>query len=396
MLAGVFTGATADPPKDAGADLIDCRKKKDLPDPNKPVVLVAAGDSLTSAHIQTGYGLGRCDNTAADFRKLTGNEATKSYAAKYFQLNKQITDYYNFARTGFSTINMLGAKATDTDACGTKWDRTKPPVGLAEDVIAAAKKQAGTSAYFVTTGGINNTNWTDVLKEMAKCAGLETVMNSGLVTFKNKFYYVVPKVDANDPPLGRKKNLIRKGGACVAMVWVPKVIGEDLKVTRIKVDPYDGPGGDAVSADSKKIGTDAAQIAQAVLNKGADKVVWMLYYDINPAQINLNEFAKALLAKEAPVLEGVAAILPKNSKMSLIDPLFVPDVRAFVKAINDDLSTNLAALKNPKVSIIDPGKAAANLLLVAGDIQETAAGGSPHPNDSGHTKLCTMLDAAWK
>jgi hypothetical protein len=80
VLAGVFTGATAEPPKDAGADLIDCRKKKDLPDPAKPVVLVAAGDSVTAAHVQTGYGLGRCDETAADFRKLTGNEATISYA----------------------------------------------------------------------------------------------------------------------------------------------------------------------------------------------------------------------------------------------------------------------------------------------------------------------------
>ncbi|MBB5868901.1 hypothetical protein F4553_002280 [Allocatelliglobosispora scoriae] len=387
--AGTPTGHAPQAEKDESADLIECRDPAKIPDPKKPVTLVATGDSLTSAHHQTGFGIGVCDNTAADFRALKGNDATFSYAGLYFGMNKQITSYYNFARTGFTTSDIRGAAAATTDACTNVWGRNGSPLAQAEKVIAAAKKK-GDAAYYVTTGGVNNTNWTTVVAKLAECAGLDFAMNNllagaGNVGAKVKFYYVVPKAAPTDPPLGLKKNIIAKGGACYARVD----FAGQLWWTRVGVPAYDGPGSAAVSPLAAAIGPDVTAIVNAVLAKGADKVVWMPYYDISPANIDVANLG--LAAAKAKLPAWAAGWLPATVAafdMSLIDPLWVGDVRKLVKDLNDVIT--LAMPANAKAAM---AKAA---VLLPGDIQNTGIGGSPHPNAKGQQKLATCLDTAFK
>jgi hypothetical protein len=204
-----------DPPGES-AGLIQCRDPKKIPDPAKPVALVAAGDSVTSAHNQTGFGIGKCDNTAADARGLKGDDANFSYAGKYFDINKQITAYYNFARTGFTTdaIRNASVKNKTTDACGNDWGRNDTPLNLAVNAVKAAKA-AKSAAYVVATGGVNNTNWTTVVAQLAECQGMEFAANTllaGVPGITVNSYYIVSRLKPTDPPQP-KKNLITNGGA---------------------------------------------------------------------------------------------------------------------------------------------------------------------------------------
>lgn len=345
---------------------------------------------MTSAHNQTGFGIGQCDNTASDARKLTGNDANFSYVGKYFNLNKQIIAYYNFARTGFTTDDIRNAKAGKTfDACGNDWGRNDTPLNLAVKVIKAAKA-ANSAAYYVTTGGVNNTNWTSVVAKLAECQGLGFAVNTllaGVPGVTVKFYYVVPKVAPTDPPFGLYKNIINQGGACYATVktggWFPQTWW-----TRVGVPAYDGPGSPAPSALSKQIGPDAAAIVNAVLGAGADKVVWMLYYDLTPANIDVANLG--LAAAKAKMPAWAVKLLPANVNaflVSLIDPALTGQVRTLVTNLNTTIKNAIPA--NAKVAV------QAAPALLPGDIQNTGIGGSPHPNDNGHTKLANTLNTAF-
>jgi hypothetical protein len=385
---GGTDSATADPPG-ADADLIDCRDPNTIPDPSDPVTLVATGDSITSAHNQTGFGIGTCDNTTSDARLLTGNDANFSYAGVYYGLNKQITSYYNFARTGFSTNDIINAVAGTPDACKNAWNRNDTPLNLAVNVIQKAKA-AGNSAYFVTTGGVNNTNWTSVVSKLAECQGLDFAANTllaGVPGITVSFYYVVPKMLPTDPPLGLQKNIIKMGGACYTVVK----LGGPLPQTwwsRVAVPQYNGPGSVAPSALSASIGPDAATIVNTVLNAGADKVVWMLYYDITPANIDVANLGLAAAQAKFPAWAAQflpAAVAPLN--ISLIDPLYAADVRTLVNNLNATIQAAIPA--DPRVLVQVPPA------LTGNDIQNTGIGGSPHPNASGHGKLANTLNAAF-
>jgi hypothetical protein len=156
----------------------------------------------------------------------------------------------------------------------------------------------------------------------------------------------------------------------------------------VGVDAYNGPGSPNPGALSKQIGPDVTAIVNAVLGNGADKVVWMLYYDINPA--NLDVASVGLAAGKAKMPAWVSKFLPATVKpftVSLIDPLFVPQVRTLVTDLNTTIKDAIAA--NAKVSVQTPP------ILLAGDFQDTALGGSPHPSDKGHTKLANTLSAAF-
>lgn len=97
---------------------------------------MTTGDSVTSAHHQWGFGLGKCEFTSADpMRMLTGDNPIWSYVFQYGKLNRKVVEYYNSARTGFTTTLIRSARDTDTDGCDNKWDRSKPPVTLADTAV---------------------------------------------------------------------------------------------------------------------------------------------------------------------------------------------------------------------------------------------------------------------
>lgn len=369
-------GLAADDPKDESADLIKCRKKNELPDPNKPITLVGAGNSLVSAHHQTGFGIGTCEHTASDDRKLTGNDAWFSFVGKYFNTNKQILDYYNFARTGFNTKDIVAAAAADKDGCETPWNRNDAPIKLSEKVIKAAKA-AGRAAYFVADGGVNNTNWVKLLGQLAKCFGLDFAVNNllwvtGVFLVRVGFEYKVLN--------GLKKDIIKKGGSCITTV---KAFGFTW-ATRIEVPAYDGPGSAAPSALARRIKGDVASAIKTVLDAGADKVVWLLYYDLNQAKVDIANLALAAAKSQFP--DWLNRRLP-NSVATFNVPIIDSDFAADVTKMTTDLDNEIIAgvPNNAKVKTMTAPA------FVPADIQNTAIGGCPHPSDSGHTKLADQL-----
>ena len=375
----------ADEPKDEKADRIKCRKPGGIPDPKKPITLVAAGNSLVSAHHQTGFGVGTCDETAADGRGLKGNDANFSFAGKYYEANPQIVEYYNFARTGFSTKDFVAAAAADTDGCETPWNRNDTPLNLSKKVIQAAKA-AGRSAYFVADGGINNTNWVKLVGQLGKCYGIDFAVNNLLTGARNfgvqvDFYYVVPKVAPNDPPRGLKKNIVKKGGACYGTVTV---LGR-VWWTRIDVPAYNGPGSDAPSELSKRIKKDVGDAIQVLLNAGTDKIVWMLYFNINPAKVDVANLGLAWARAQMPA--WLARWLPNSVwawEVALVEGDFAGDVNTMTTNLNNEIKGGIPV--NAKVKAYEPVN-----LLGTDEIQKTAIGGCPHPNDNGHVKLKDKL-----
>jgi hypothetical protein len=373
---GADSALAGSQPLDEKEDLISCRSRREVP---RPVVFVAAGDSITSAHNQTGFGLERCAKTKADFRELPGNDGVFSYAFDYFGKNEDVVDYYNFARTGFSTINMLNAKQATTDGCGNEWNRTMSPADLAEKVIRKAKRD-GEKAHVVTTGGINNTNWSDVLRELVTCQMLEIL--SPAAHWGHMFEWIVPRVNNNEPALGLKKNAISQGAVCLGY-YVNLIPFQRDIITSVVIPPYDGPGSRAPSAASLRIGADAKQIALKWQQAGADKILWLLYYDIMPAEVNMTMFAPLALGAMHPALRYLLPV-PQSWTASLIDPIFTAEVQGYVAKINEELTNNLAATYTLK---IDPP-------LTMSEIQNTMAGGAPHPSAAGHAKIATKVFTA--
>ncbi|WP_157545482.1 hypothetical protein [Hamadaea tsunoensis] len=347
-----------------------CRDPNTIPDPNNPVVLTATGDSVTSAHHQFGFGA-MCANTSFDNRNLVGNNAIFSYAGRYTNnLNPNVSEYYNFARTGFTTRDMLAAGPATPDACGNPWGRAAAPVAQAAAVTRQAKAD-GKKAYYVTTGGINNTNWTTVLQQLIKCRGLEFAAQ----TWANMSTFTWAAI-------GGRNGIITNGGGCVWRIRNPNPFGTDWFI-REGVPRYDGP------AQYPTITADAGTIVQTMLNAGADKVVWMLYYDINPANIDIGNFGWYYVRAYSP--GWVVGLMPPTvtpTLQPLVDPAWVGAVRTVTTDLNNAILAGIPA--NPKVLAQTPP------LFAAADIQTTALGGCPHPSASGHDKLAARLDAAFK
>jgi hypothetical protein len=82
---------------------------------------------------------------------------------------------------------------------------------------------------------------------------------------------------------------------------------------------------------------------------------------------------------------------PVRVPVSLVDPVWA----ATAKKMSADLSAAIVKdlpKNNPKLKIGDAAKAAQ--VIGGADLQETAIGGSPHPNDKGHDKLASILTDA--
>lgn len=354
--------------RDALKDRIRCRAVETV---QNDTVLTATGDSVTSAHHQFGFGLATCANTSFDHRNLPGNNGVFSYAQRYFDANGSIVDYENFARTGFDTGLMLAAGPGNTDACTNFWARGSSPVGLAAARIAKAKADKH-KAYHVTTGGANNTNWATILKQLAKCRAMEYAainLNPG---------GVLRMIWGSEEG---KAGIITKGGGCALWFDNPLPAGEDYYYN-VDIPPYNG------AAALPRISADVNTIVNTLLAAGADKLVWMLYYDITPAQVDVGNFGWTLLRSVAP--EWAKGYIPPTTTpwmWTLLDPLWVPAVKALQSDINFAIWWGMPSDQRAMVAFPPT--------FTAADMQVTAGGGSPHPSPAGHAKLAATLAAVF-
>lgn len=327
------------------------------------VTLVAIGDSVTSAHIQTGFG-NNCANTTADSRRLRGNDGKTSYAGQYVDnLNRDVVRYYNVARTGFDTAMMRQMAANNTDACRNFWGRNAAPIELLFGAVRQAR-YLGDHVYAVGTAGANDTNWVKIIENALTCRALEYV--------DSKVPEALARVVWNTPTGEMPAQLIPDGGACTLLTTVA---GEDLRL-RHEVPAYNGAMKLPAVSENVRILTDA------MLRAGADKVVWMSYHDISPAQIDIAGYIEALVRSELPA--NVSNELPhlQQHLVTLIDQRFAGAVQGMVNGMN-------AAVWG---GIPDDGRVAmADQAVGPGGIQVTMIGGSPHPNQIGHGQLAQEL-----
>ncbi|WP_405093301.1 hypothetical protein OG767_10960 [Micromonospora sp. NBC_01392] len=363
--------------------------------PAAPAVLVATGDSVTSAHIQAKHHHEpkKCavnQNTQADQRGLPGNDMTSSYAGRYVTaLNQDVVEYYNFARTGMGTGDILGAPATYPDACENLWSRTSPPIALAEAAVAKAK-QDRRKAYFVTTGGINNTNWTQVAQGIAMC-GMAELMRTEMVKYfiRNNLPLnaVMRWYDTTGKQIGRDD--VIKGGACQVVLQENVNAGNEKEVTvdrlRFVVPAFDGP------ANYAKITADANAITTRMVRAGADKVVWMGYYDITPAKVALGSFAQTYVqnTKLPDPVKGALPNIPDVEVDLVTQPAWKTQVQTWTKDVNNAIRASI--LPADPIVRFQPAPA-----LTSDKIQKKLIGGCPHPNLPGHDELAKALDAAIK
>ncbi|GIH04197.1 hypothetical protein Rhe02_22640 [Rhizocola hellebori] len=359
------------------------------------MVVVATGDSVTSAHIQIKHYHvpKKCSvnqNTQADTRGLHGNDMTASYVGKYVSnLNTSVVDYYNFARTGMGTPEILGAPAIYQDSCENPWARAFPPMALAEAALTKAK-QDGRQAYYVTTGGINNTNWTEVAKGAAFCGMAEFLRIQAVRYFVRNtlpFNAVMRYYDTQGRPTGRD-NVIR-GGAC-QVVLQEEITGNrprDITIERLRFDipVFDGP------THYPTITRDVNTITTKALAAGANKIVWMGYYDITPAKVSIGTFASTWVQNtELPdVIKGALPNIPDVELDLVTGQAWKTQVQTWTNQLNAAIKASILPA-DPKIRFVKPPA------LGADKIQKTMIGGCPHPNLSGHDDLAGALNTAFR
>jgi streptogramin lyase len=361
-------------------------------------VLVATGDSVTSAQNQYVSGIPGtlaipgvppgppCPNISADQRRMTGDDGRFSYAGRYFGMSGTAIQYWNFARTGYGTGDMLN-KNPPPDACGNAWTGdalaggVKSPADSAAAVIKAARA-AGYNAYYVTTGGVNNTNWTTALGGLAVCrawADATTILSRyskylrGAVTATFKWGF------------NGEQGIFPKGSTCSLTVAYPG----GTSIWTQKVPKYDGlagvacskkPGGPELSC----VNADATTIVNKELTAGADKVVWMQYYDMTLANVDVGPLLWAYL-KSVGYFAGVLPAQPPRYLVPLLDPIWQSAAKNFIDQLNVAIFNGLNSAASPKVKMGYPA------IISSRDIQATGIGGSPHPDEAGQQNMAIQL-----
>jgi hypothetical protein len=371
--------------------------------------LVASGDSVTSAHNQVNSGVPTaafpCPGTTAIGTGI-GNDHRFSYAYGVFTGDPRFGAgaYYNFARTGFDTRQMLTAGAATTDACNNKWgDTIRNPALRASNPFALVLRAAGyemakgRKVAWATTGGVNNTNWTGLLINYAACDLLGRVSRANAVLRNTSTFVVTPTGQAAhtfDGTIADGQSLtglLQRGGTC--NFSIPRVVNRTFTVPLFNI----ATSGPVITAD-------ITTMVSGGLVAGISKIVWVGYYDMSLATINISG-ALAGLGVPAATITAILRVLAQAGIGQIVP--FVSGggarglvVQGYLDQLDDAIckGVGLGALSAQLLiaPIPVPGTASCTRWKDAGftaatDMQDTAPGGSPHPSTAGHAKLAKMV-----
>ena len=323
-----------------------------------------------------------------------GNDPFFSYASGVFHGAGKFAGgkYYNYARTGYSTRKMLIAPPGTTDACGNVWGKPAPPFGMVLNT-AAWEKANQRKVSWVTTGGVNNTNWSTMLASFVECSALQsiTTANRSLRSRGVFSLTIAPTSIAPHTIDGTMSDrlildlLLARGGTC-SFTWSVGVVGGSKLITVPVFDlPTTGPG----------ITADVATMVRGAVTAGIDKVTWVGYYDISSATINIPAairawgYNTALVDTIVPWLGswGIPTMFPLSRSATQT---------ATLHANQTDLNTAICAGVAFGAAAARPGTVQCTTwqapgFAAAADIQSTVIGGMPHPSAAGHAKLKAML-----
>jgi hypothetical protein len=354
--------------------------------------LITSGDSVTSAHWQkkSGNPTGAvpCPNTSDRGGRGPGNDPFFSYANAVFRDVAKFAggNYYNYARTGFTTTDMLQADPAAVDACGNTWGKPQPPVGMVTATAAWEKEQKRKVAW-VTTGGVNDTNWSGVLENFLGCSVTGHIVTtqtsarrlgyvSMMVTFADRSTHQFDGTAADNRAIDR---LLREGGSCR---FVKKsTFGSILMDSTFTVALFN------IGGVKNQITGNVKTAVEAGIAAKIDRIVWLGYYDISKAEIDVAAAAPVfgLTAAEATRYLGARFKLARTSAQA-------QTLRDQQTALNKAICDGVTAAKraNPTASVMctkwtDPN------FTGSGDIQDTVKGGMPHPSEGGQRKLAEVI-----
>jgi hypothetical protein len=185
------------------------------------------------------------------------------------------------------------------------------------------------------------------------------------------------------------RDAIIRGGAC-QVVLQENVTGDrprEVTIARLRFDipVYDGPTHYAA------ITRDVGIITARALAAGADKQVWMGYYDITPAKVAMGNFASTWVQNtDLPAtIKGALPNIP-NVELDLVTGVaWKTQVQTWTNELNNAIKASILP-GDPKIKFQKPPA------LGADKIQKTMIGGCPHPNLPGHDDLAGSLDAAFR
>jgi hypothetical protein len=347
--------------------------------------LVASGDSVTSAHHQLWPGGAMCVNTVAG-RAGVGNDERFSYASRVFSAHPRFAggNHYNFARTGFNTAHMLSATAATRDACGNAWGTTirnpvnknQPPFNL---VLAAAarEKQMHRKVAWVTTGGVNDTNWSAVATEFLKCHVLgqalliatwppprlitTTVTPSGLAGH-------TLNGSATDRMI--MDSLLSRGGTCR--------IDYGVSSHTIVVSKFN------IAAVANDITRRVGEMVRRAVNAGVDKVIWVSYYDMSYSELDGQSLITAM-GLPSWLTTALGRVQVGTVKLANT-PTQAATIRRYLDELQIAICSGALGVGAP-AGVVDCIGWRDPAFSGPSDIQDTGFGGMPHPSGVGHSKL---------
>lgn len=345
---------------------------------------------MTSAHNQWASGIPSagdpCPNTTRGVAG-TGNEPSFSYAFRVFHGAAKFAggNYYNYARTGYTTGDMRFATNATTDACANRWGKGASPFGM---VLATAgwEKSQQRKVAWVTTGGVNNTNWSTMLGEFVMCSMAQSAWrySTGMTITPNGG--AAHRLNGSNQDMLALDQLLARGGSCTFSF--PFAGSTTVNVPAFDL-PTTGPG---ITADV------SAMVAGAVAAK-LDRIIWVGYYDISPAVVEVPGMIRATLTARGWNATMIELLINRLARSGF--PATFPISRNAAQTTT--LRTNLTALNTAICSGVAAGQRGAPAgavtcttwpmagFSVPGDIQRTVKGGMPHPSSAGHGKLATMV-----
>jgi len=384
--------------------------------------LVATGDSVIAAHNQQSSGIPvngfPCPGTVNN-----GNDHRFSFAYRAFAAGSRFSGgaYYNYARTGFTTSQILTARADSSDGCLNEWGRTirfpdnrrRSPMWHLQSTIDY-EHRLGNKVAWLATGGVNNLNWTEVLATFKTCDVLRRavanvsfryrppvvgIVTGDIVTITGAVL-VTPTGQRSPTTLNGNANdtaamaaLLEKGGRCQATLTIdtaatrPRPFSTTVTVPELNL-----------RAQRAQITIDVTTMTRQGLQADVDRLVWLGYYDIRPTVFDVRGVVAAF-ALPAPVVDRIIATLGQAGLPEKLPVASTAQERAVIR-------DNLNLLSDAVCSGVELVKAQAPApqgrkltclrwfeagITRADQIQSTVPGGAPHPNAAGHQKLAETI-----
>jgi hypothetical protein len=253
----------------------------------------------------------------------------------------------------------------------------------------------------VTTGGVNDTNWLSarvagqapdwfagVLLPYSACEVLASASLANFFMRHSSWFTVTPEgmepytFDAGNPVKNSQymQALLSTGGTCALQV-------AKFRPIRFQVPKFN------IATSGPTIAANVATMVQGGLQAGIKKIIWVGYYDMSWAKVDIRGLLQAMIPSET-VVNFIMSRAGLPETMSIFSNRATPVVQGFLSQLDGKICEGVDA--GVKAAGNVGGTAACTNWQWANfnspdDMQTTVVGGMPHPSLQGMAKLATMV-----